>query len=189
MSEKKPTITEVEEAVRTIISWLGDDPKRSSLLDTPARVAKAYKECFVGYQQNPQEILNKTFEDVGGYEEVVMLEDIGFTSYCEHHLLPFKGKANIAYVPDKKVVGISKLARIVDCFAKRLQIQERLTVEIARSIEQHIKPKGVAVAITAEHECMACRGANKRGAQMRTYSYLGEFKTNKSFRDEFLGNK
>lgn len=183
---KRPTQAEAEEAVRTLIRWIGDDPQRGSLVDTPKRVVQSYKECFVGYEQNPEEILDKTFTDVGKYNDIILLQDIGFTSYCEHHLLPFKGKADIAYIPAGEVVGISKLARIIDCYAKRLQIQERLTTQVASAVYSRINAKGVAVSMTAEHECMACRGANKQGVKMKTYCMLGVYLEDQNLRNNFL---
>ncbi len=172
---KKPSQEEAEEAVRTLIRWLGDDPNRGGLLDTPRRVVKSYTECFLGYNQDPAEIINKTFPDIAGYNDIVLLQDISFISFCEHHILPFKGKVNVAYIPNNQVVGISKIVRIVDILSKRLQIQERLTAQIANIIDSSLKPLGVAASITAEHECMACRGANKYGTKVSTNHMLGLF--------------
>ena len=188
MSDKitKPTQDQAEEAVRTIIRWLGDDPSRAGLLDTPKRVVKSYKECFVGYTQDPVTVINKTFTDIDGYNGMVLLQDINFVSFCEHHLLPFKGVANVAYMPNKKVIGISKIARIVDILSKRLQIQERLTAQVANTIDSCLKPLGVAVSITAEHECMSCRGASKDGVKVRTHHLLGMFSEDVDLKHTFL---
>jgi GTP cyclohydrolase I len=182
----KPTQDQAEEAVRTLIRWLGDDPSRAGLLDTPKRVLKSYKECFIGYDQDPIAIINKTFTDVESYNGMVLLQDINFISFCEHHLLPFKGVVNVAYMPNDAVVGISKIARIVDIFSKRLQIQERLTAQIANTINSCLKPLGVAVSIVAEHECMSCRGANKNGVKVRTNHLLGIFSEDDQLRHTFL---
>lgn len=182
----RPSKGEAEEAVRTLIRWLGDDPNRGGLRDTPGRVVKSYTECFVGYKQDPSEVINKTFTDIAGYNDMVLLQDISFISFCEHHLLPFKGKAEVAYIPNTKVVGISKIARIIDILSKRLQIQERLTAQIATTIDAGLKPLGVAVSLTAEHECMACRGANKHGVKVKTHHMLGKFLEDPQLRHTFL---
>ena len=182
----KPTQDQAEEAVRTIISWLGDDPSRAGILETPKRVLKSYKECFVGYTQDPTTVINKTFTDIDGYNGMVLLQDINFISFCEHHLLPFKGIANVAYMPNKMVIGISKIARIVDILSKRLQIQERLTAQIANTIDSCLKPFGVAVSIIAAHECMSCRGASKDGVKVRTHHLLGLFSEDEQLRHTFL---
>ncbi len=188
MSDKviKPTQDQAEEAVRTLIRWLGDDPSRTGLLDTPKRVVKSYLECFAGYNQDPVVIINKTFTDIDGYNGMVLLQDINFVSFCEHHLLPFKGVANVAYMPNKKVIGISKIARIVDILSKRLQIQERLTAQVANTINSCLKPLGVAVSITAEHECMSCRGASKDGVKVRTHHLIGAFSDDTNLKHTFL---
>lgn len=182
----KPTQDQAEEAVRTLIRWLGDDPGRAGLLDTPKRVVKSYLECFSGYDQDPVKIINKTFSEIDGYNGMVLLRDINFVSFCEHHLLPFKGVANVAYMPDKKVVGLSKIARIVDILSKRLQIQERLTAQIANMINSCLGPLGVAVSIVAEHECMSCRGASKDGVKVKTHQLLGVFSEDKNLQHTFL---
>ena len=184
--EKKPSREEAEEAVRTLIKWAGDNPKREGLLDTPKRVVKAYEEFFIGYKESAKEYLSKTFEDVNGYEDIVMLKDITFNSHCEHHMVPIIGKVHLAYLPVKKVVGISKLARTVDIFAKRLQTQETMTQQIASSIYETLKPKGVAVYIEAFHQCMTTRGVSKPNVSTITNSFLGDFKTDKLLQNRFL---
>ena len=184
--EKKPSREEAEEAVRTLIKWAGDNPKREGLLDTPKRVVKAYEEFFIGYKESAKEYLSKTFEDVNGYEDIVMLKDITFNSHCEHHMVPIIGKVHLAYLPIKKVVGISKLARTVDIFAKRLQTQETMTQQIASSIYETLKPKGVAVYIEAFHQCMTTRGVSKPNVSTITNSFLGDFKTDKLLQNRFL---
>ena len=186
MPVNKPTREEAEEAVRTLIRWAGDDPAREGVLDTPKRVVKAYEEFFKGYATNPQEILSRTFKEVDGYDEMVVLRDITFESHCEHHMVPFIGKAHIAYLPDKKVVGISKLARLVDAFSKRLQIQEKLTAQIATSLNEILSPKGVAVVIEATHQCMTTRGVHKPGVAMQTSHMLGRFRSDPKTRQEFF---
>ena len=184
--EKKPSREEAEEAVKTLIQWAGDNPKREGLLDTPKRVVKAYEEFFVGYKESAKEYLSKTFEDVNGYEDIVMLKDITFNSHCEHHMVPIIGKVHLAYLPIKKVVGISKLARTVDIFAKRLQTQETMTQQIASSIYETLKPNGVAVYIEAFHQCMTTRGVSKPNVSTITNSFLGDFKTDKLLQNRFL---
>ena len=184
--EKKITREEAEEAVRTLIKWAGDNPKREGLLDTPKRVVKAYEEFFVGYKESAKDYLSKTFEDVNGYEDIVMLKDITFNSHCEHHMVPIIGKVHLAYLPVKKVVGISKLARTVDIFAKRLQTQETMTQQIASSIYETLKPKGVAVYIEAFHQCMTTRGVSKPNVSTITNSFLGNFKNDKLLQNRFL---
>jgi GTP cyclohydrolase I len=168
-----PSRLEAEEAVRTLIRWAGDDPAREGLVDTPARVARAYREWFAGYAEDPARVLDRTFSEVGGYEEPVVLRNIRLRSCCEHHMAPIRGVAHIAYVPNRCVVGISKLARLVDAYGKRLQVQERLTAEIADTLQRVLQPKGVAVIIEAEHECMASRGVLKEGATLITRRFLG----------------
>jgi len=185
-TECTPTTKEAEEAVRTLIRWAGDDPTREGLLDTPKRVAKAYREFFSGYTVDPHEILSRTFEEVEGYDEMVVLRDIEFESHCEHHMVPFTGKAHVAYLPDKKVVGISKLARLVDAYAKRLQIQEKMTAQIATALNEVLQPKGVAVVIEAVHQCMTSRGVHKRGSVMQTSHMLGRFREDARTRQEFF---
>jgi GTP cyclohydrolase I len=172
--------------VRTLIRWAGDDPAREGLLGTPDRVARAYEEFFSGYDSDPVEILTRTFEEIADYDEMVVLKDIRFESHCEHHILPIIGKAHIAYLPDRRVVGISKLARIVEAYARRLQIQEKMTAEIANAIDQVLQPKGVAVVIDAAHQCMTTRGVHKPGVSMVTSRMLGAFRDNDSTRKEFL---
>ena len=173
----KPTEKEVHEAVRKLLLWAGDDPDREGLVGTPDRVARAYREFFAGYEQDPEEILRTTFEEVEGYDEMVLVKDIGVESHCEHH---------IAYIPNNRVVGISKLARVVDIFAKRLQIQEKMTAQIANSIENVLKPKGIAVVIDASHQCMTTRGVNKPESSTVTSAMRGVFKDNPRTRNEFL---
>lgn len=182
----RPSEAEVHAAVRTLIRWAGDDPEREGLLDTPARVARAYGEFFQGYTQDPEEILQTTFEEVEGYDEMVCVRDIPMISHCEHHMVPFMGKAHVAYLPDKRVVGLSKLARVVDLYARRLQIQEKLTVQVADAIDRVLQPKGVAVVIEAEHHCMTMRGVRKPGADTVTSRMLGLFRENSATRREFL---
>lgn len=182
----RPSREEAEEAIRTLIAWAGDDPAREGLLDTPARVARAYEEWFSGYGSDPEEILERTFEEVEGYDEIVVLRDIRFESYCEHHMAPIIGRVHVAYLPDRRVVGISKLARIVEVYGKRLQIQEKMTAQIAQAIEDVLKPKGVAVVIDAVHQCMTTRGVHKPGVSMVTSRMLGAFRDNATTRQEFL---
>ena len=182
----RPTREQAEEAVRTLIRWAGDDPTREGLLETPDRVVRAYEEFFEGYEEDPQQILAKTFSEVQGYDEMVVMTDIRFESHCEHHMVPIIGKAHIGYLPDRRVVGISKLARLVDVFAKRLQVQEKMTAQIANAIQTVLEPKGVAVIIEAQHQCMTTRGVHKPGVTMVTSTMLGEFRTNPLTRREFL---
>ncbi len=182
----KPTREEALNAVKTLISWAGDNPNREGLLDTPKRVVEAYQEVFMGYSQNPQDVLSKTFEEVANYDDIVLLKNMRFESHCEHHMVPFIGVANIAYVPDKKVVGISKIARLLDIFAKRLQTQETMTSQIADAIENSLKPRGVAVLIEAEHQCMTTRGIYKVGTTTVTKKMTGLFKQNQEFEDRFF---
>lgn len=183
---KHPTQQEAEEAVRTLIKWAGDDPNREGLLDTPKRVIKSYKELFAGYEHSPDNILKRTFSEVCDYDEMIVLDNISFESYCEHHMLPIIGKVHIGYIPDKRVVGISKLARVVDIYAKRLQIQEKLTSQIANAIQDSLKPKGVAVVVEAVHHCMTTRGVHKRGVSMKTSQMTGLFRKDPRTRKEFL---
>ena len=170
-----PTQEEAEAAVRTLIRWAGDDPTREGLLDTPKRVAKAYRELFAGYDAAPEEILAKTFSDVAGYKDMVVVKDIAFHSHCEHHMVPFHGVAHIAYFPDGAVLGLSKMARLVDLYARRLQTQETMTSQIAKAFDESLRPKGLAVMIEAEHMCMAMRGIQKQGAKTITTTFLGRF--------------
>jgi GTP cyclohydrolase IA len=172
---RRPSRAEAEDAVRTLIGWAGDDPRREGLTDTPARVVRAYEEWFGGYAAVPDEMLNRTFDEVAGYDDVVLLRDIPFESVCEHHMAPIRGVAHVAYLPSKRVVGISKLARLVDLYARRLQIQERLTAEIAGALERVLQPRGVAVVISASHACMSSRGVNKQGVNLVTRRLLGAF--------------
>jgi GTP cyclohydrolase IA len=178
--------TDVQEAVRTLIRWAGDDPAREGLLDTPKRVARAWREYARGYGEDPARHLSRTFEEVGGYDEIVLLRDIPFQSHCEHHLAPIIGKAAIAYLPSDRVVGISKLAHVVDAFARRLQVQERLTAQIADTINEVLKPRGVGVIVKATHGCMATRGVRKHGVSMVTSRMLGAFRDDPAARQEFL---
>lgn len=182
---KKPSNAEAEKAVRTLISFVGEDPNREGLLDTPKRVVKAYQDWYGGYNQDPKEVLNKTFSEIEGYDEIIMLKDIRVESHCEHHMAPFIGSAHVAYLPNKRVVGISKLARITRIFSKRMQVQEKLTAEIANCLQQVLKPRGVAVVIEAQHECMTTRGINEPGISMVTSQLLGKFRTDASTRKEF----
>lgn len=182
----RPGRAEAEEAVRTLIRWAGDDPAREGLRGTPQRVARAFEEYFGGYETDPAEILKRTFEEVDGYDEMVALRGIGFESHCEHHMAPILGVAHVAYLPDRRVVGISKLARIVDVYARRLQIQEKMTVQIADTIDRVLAPKGVAVVVEAAHQCMTARGVRKPGVTMKTSRMLGAFRDDPSTRREFL---
>ncbi|WP_153101850.1 GTP cyclohydrolase I FolE [Paraburkholderia hayleyella] len=182
----RPTREEAEDAVRVLLRWAGDDPQREGLLDTPARVVRSYEEFFSGYSVNPHEILSRTFSEVDGYDEMIVLKDIRFESYCEHHMVPIIGRAHIAYLPERRVVGISKLARLVDAFAKRLQIQEKMTVQIADALNDILQPKGVGVMLEASHQCMSTRGVHKTGVAMVTSRMLGAFRTDASTRREFL---
>ena len=183
----KPSRAEVEEAVRTIIRWTGEDPERDGLIETPARVARAFEEFFSGYQENPAEILEKTFEELEGYDEMIVLRDIRFESHCEHHMAPIIGRAWVAYIPNGRVVGISKLARVVDVDATRLPIQEKMTAQIANTINDVLRPLGVGVIIKAEHHCMTTRGVHKPRTDLVTSRMLGCFRDNAITRREFLG--
>ena len=183
---ERPSRAEAEEAVRTLIRWAGDDPSRQGLLETPDRVVRAYEEYFQGYHEDPYELLQKTFEETEGYDEMVVLKDIPFSSHCEHHIAPIIGKAHVAYLPDHKVVGISKLARLVELYGRRLQIQEKMTSEIANTLQEVLQPKGVAVVIEAAHECITTRGVDKPGVNMVTSRMLGAFRDDASTRREFL---
>ncbi|HRK95236.1 MAG TPA: GTP cyclohydrolase I FolE [Rhodospirillales bacterium] len=185
-TDRRPSRAEAEEAVRTLLRWAGDDPEREGLLGTPERVARAYEEFFAGYGVDPAAILRRTFAETDGYDEMVMLRDIGFESHCEHHLAPIIGKAHVAYLPVNRVVGISKLARVVEAYAKRLQIQEKMTAQIAATIEAELKPRGVAVVIEAAHQCMTTRGVHKPGVTMVTSRMLGAFRDDAITRREFL---
>lgn len=182
----RPSRAEAEAAVATLIRWAGDDPSREGLLKTPDRVVRSYEEFFAGYTQDPEEILRTTFEETEGYDEMVVLRDIEFQSHCEHHMVPIIGKAYVAYLPSRRVVGISKLARVVEAYAKRLQIQEKMTAQIANAINDVLKPKGVAVVVDAAHQCMTTRGVHKPGVTMVTSTMLGAFREDASTRREFL---
>ncbi len=186
VSPERPTRAETESAVRTLIKWIGEDPDRDGLLDTPARVVRAFDEFFAGYQQDPVEILKRTFEETDGYDEMVVLRAIPFESHCEHHLAPIIGRAWVAYVPSGRVVGISKLARVVEAYAKRMQIQERMTAQIANTINDVLQPLGVGVIIKATHHCMSTRGVHKHGTDLVTSRMLGSFRENAMTRQEFL---
>ena len=186
IDHSRPSREDAEAAVRVLIRWAGDDPTREGLLDTPARVVRAYEEFFAGYQEDPRAILERTFEEVEGYDEIVLLRDIRLESYCEHHMVPIIGRAHVAYLPHHRVVGISKLARVVEAYGKRLQIQEKLTAQIANTINEVLEPRGVAVMIEAEHECMSTRGVHKSGVSMVTSRMLGAFRDNEATRRELL---
>ena len=186
--DEKPTRQEAENAVKVLIEWAGDDPSREGLIETPKRVDKAFEEYFSGYNKNPQNILEKTFFETGNYQEFVLLNNIEFRSHCEHHLAPIIGYASVAYIPDGKVVGISKLARIVDVFAKRLQTQETMPSQIAYSIQNNLNPKGVAVFICAEHHCMSGRGVKKAHVDMNTTFFTGDFRENQNLQNRFLNS-
>ncbi|CAG9251003.1 GTP cyclohydrolase 1 [Paraburkholderia unamae] len=182
----RPSRDEAEDAVRVLLRWAGDDPSREGLIDTPARVVRAYEEFFAGYDVDPRDILSRTFSEVDGYDEMIVLKDIRFESYCEHHMVPIIGRAHVAYLPEHRVVGISKLARLVDAFAKRLQIQEKMTAQIADTLNEVLQPKGVGVILEAAHQCMSTRGVHKAGVSMVTSRMLGTFRTDPSTRREFL---
>lgn len=182
----RPSRAEAEAAVRTLLAWAGDDPAREGLLETPKRVAKAFDEFFAGYRQDPEEFLRRTFEETEGYDEMVLVRNITLHSHCEHHMVPFIGRAHVAYLPDRRIVGLSKLARVVDLYSRRLQVQERLTVQIADAIDTVLKPRGVAVVIEAKHQCMSLRGVRKPCADTVTSRMLGAFREDPSTRREFL---
>lgn len=186
LRDARPTQAEAEAAVRVLLRWAGEDPAREGLRDTPARVARSYLELFAGYDIDPVALLERTFEEVEGYDEIILLRDIRLESYCEHHMVPIIGRAHVAYLPGTRVVGISKLARVVDAYAKRLQIQERLTVQIANTINEVLQPRGVAVVIEAGHQCMTTRGVHKPGVAMVTSRMLGAFRDNPETRRELL---
>jgi len=177
---------QAEDAIKLLLRWAGDNPEREGLLDTPKRVAKAYKEWFGGYTMKPEQYLQRTFEEVAGYDEMVILRDIEFESHCEHHMAPIIGVAHVGYIPNGRVVGISKLARVVEAFAKRLQVQEKMTAQIARCIQDELNPQGVGVVIVAKHECMTTRGVHKTGVSMVTSKLLGSFRDDARTREEFL---
>lgn len=184
--DDRPSRAEAEAAVATLLRWAGDDPTREGLLDTPARVARAWEEWFAGYRVDPLEYLRRTFKEVDGYDEMITLRDIPFESYCEHHVAPIVGKAHVGYLPTDRVVGISKLARVVEGYAKRLQVQEKMTAQIAKAITEVLQPQGVAVVIEATHQCMTTRGVRKQGVVMVTSQMLGLFRSDPRTRGEFL---
>lgn len=185
-ADARPSREAAEDAVRTLLSWAGDDPDREGLVDTPGRVVRSYEEFFSGYGEDPVDLLQRTFEEVEGYDEMVLLRDIRFESHCEHHMAPIIGKVHIAYLPNKRVIGISKLARLVELYAKRLQIQEKMTAQIANALNETLQPEGVAVVIEAAHQCMTTRGVHKPGVTMVTSRMLGAFRDNASTKREFL---
>jgi GTP cyclohydrolase I len=185
-SVDRPSREEAEAAVRTLLRWAGDDPEREGLVGTPDRVVRSYQEFFAGYELDPVSILERTFEETDGYDEIVLLRDIRMESYCEHHMVPIIGRAHVAYLPHRRVVGISKLARVVEAYAKRLQIQEKLTAQIANTIQEVLQPRGVAVVIEAAHQCMTTRGIHKPGVTMVTSRMLGAFRDDPTTRREFL---
>jgi GTP cyclohydrolase I len=182
----RPSREEAEDAIRTLLRWAGDDPQREGLRDTPQRVARAFEDWFSGYAVDPEEFMRRTFEEVEGYDDMIVLKDIRFESHCEHHLAPIIGRAHIGYLPTNKVVGISKLARVVEAYARRLQVQEKMNAQIANTIQKVLEPKGVAVVIEATHQCMTTRGVHKPGVSMVTSTMLGDFRTNPLTRREFL---
>ena len=184
--QARPSQQEAEEAVRTLLRWAGDDPTREGLLDTPKRVAKSYRELFAGYDQEPEDILGRTFEEVGGFDDMVLVKDIPFFSHCEHHMVPIIGKAHVAYLPKGRVLGLSKIARLVEVFGRRLQTQETMTAQIANSIQDVLQPRGVAVMIEAEHLCMAMRGIQKQGSTTLTTTFTADFKDNAAEQARFL---
>lgn len=186
MSAKRPSREEAEQAIRTLLLWAGDDPDREGMADTPKRVAKAYQEWFAGYQDDPVAYLQRTFEEVDGYDEMVLLRNIRVESHCEHHMAPIIGRAHVGYLPTNRVVGISKLARVVETYARRFQVQEKMTAQIAHCIEEVLQPKGVAVVIEAQHQCMTTRGVHKPGVTMVTSQMLGAFREDPMTRREFL---
>jgi GTP cyclohydrolase I len=183
---RKPSRKQAEQAIETLLLWAGEDPRREGLLDTPKRVAEAYRDWFSGYKENPVQFLRRTFEEVEGYDEMIVLRDIQFESHCEHHMAPIIGKAHVGYLPRNKVVGISKLARVVEAFARRFQVQEKMTAQIANCIEDVLKPNGVGVVIEATHQCMTTRGIHKAGVSMVTSQMLGSFRKDARTRAEFL---
>jgi len=183
---RKPSRKQAEEAIRTLLLWAGDDPTREGLLDTPARVVRAYEDWFSGYKEDPLQYLKRTFEEVEGYDEMIVLRDIEFESHCEHHMAPIIGHAHVGYLPDNKVVGISKLARVVEAYARRLQVQEKMTAQVANCIQDILQPKGVGVVIEASHQCMTTRGIHKTNVSMVTSTMLGDFRRDEKTRAEFL---
>lgn len=185
-ADNRPTQKEAEEAVRVLLRWAGDDPTREGLLDTPARVAKAYKELFSGYDQAAEDVLGRTFDEVGGYDDIVLVKDIPFFSHCEHHMVPIIGKAHVAYLPNGRVLGLSKIARVVEIYGRRLQTQETMTAQIAKAIDDTLQPRGVAVMIEAEHMCMAMRGVQKQGSTTLTTTFTGAFKSEPAEQARFM---
>ncbi|MFK0165594.1 GTP cyclohydrolase I FolE [Rhizobium sp. NPDC090279] len=186
VESERPSQKEAEDAVRVLLRWAGDDPQREGLLDTPARVAKAYRELFSGYDLNPEDVLGRTFEEVSGYDDVVLVRDIPFFSHCEHHMVPIIGKAHVAYLPNGRVLGLSKVARVVDIFGRRLQTQEAMTAQIANAIDKTLRPRGVAVMIDAEHMCMSMRGVQKQGSSTLTMTFTGAFKADPAEQARFM---
>ncbi|MFJ6323726.1 MULTISPECIES: GTP cyclohydrolase I FolE [unclassified Rhizobium] len=182
----RPSQKEAEDAVRVLLRWAGDDPQREGLLDTPARVAKAYRELFSGYDLNPEDVLGRTFEEVSGYDDMVLVRDIPFYSHCEHHMVPIIGKAHVAYLPNGRVLGLSKIARVIEIFGRRLQTQEAMTAQIANAIDDTLRPRGVAVMIDAEHMCMAMRGVQKQGSTTLTTTFTGAFKADPAEQVRFM---
>ena len=185
-STNKPSRDEAEKAVEILLRWAGDNPQREGLVDTPARVVRAFEEFFAGYSEDPEQLLERTFEEVEGYDDIVMLRDISMQSHCEHHMAPIIGKAHVAYIPKERVVGLSKLARVVEVFSKRLQTQERLTMQVAKTLMESLDAKGVAVTIDSTHQCMTMRGIKKEHASTVTNYYLGQFKEDLSFQNRYL---
>ncbi|NLS05256.1 GTP cyclohydrolase I FolE [Rhizobium sp. P32RR-XVIII] len=183
---ERPSQKEAEDAVRVLLRWAGDDPSREGLIDTPTRVAKAYRELFAGYDMDPEEVLGRTFEEVAGYDDMVLVRDIPFFSHCEHHMVPIIGKAHVAYIPDGRVLGLSKIARVVEIYARRLQTQETMTAQIASAIDETLRPRGVAVMIEAEHMCMAMRGVQKQGSTTLTTTFTGSFKAEPAEQARFM---
>ncbi len=186
VDSERPSQKEAEDAVRVLLRWAGDDPQREGLLDTPARVAKAYRELFSGYDLNPEDVLGRTFEEVSGYDDVVLVREIPFFSHCEHHMVPIIGKAHVAYLPNGRVLGLSKIARVVEIFGRRLQTQEAMTAQIANAIDDTLRPRGVAVMIEAEHMCMAMRGVQKQGSSTLTMTFTGAFKADPAEQARFM---
>jgi GTP cyclohydrolase I len=182
----RPSQKEAEDAVRVLLRWAGDDPQREGLLDTPTRVAKAYRELFSGYDLNPEDVLGRTFEEVSGYDDMVLVRDIPFFSHCEHHMVPIIGKAHVAYLPSGRVLGLSKIARVVEIFGRRLQTQEAMTAQIANAIDDSLRPRGVAVMLDAEHMCMAMRGVQKQGSTTLTTTFTGTFKSEPADQARFM---
>jgi GTP cyclohydrolase I len=182
---RRPSRAEAENAVRTLIAWAGDDPQREGLLDTPERVTSAYREFFAGYEQDPKDVVSRTFKDVGGYDDIVLVRDIPFSSHCEHHMVPFVGKAHIAYLPHDGVIGLSKLARLVEVYARRLQTQENLTAQIIDALNETINPRGAAVMLEAEHMCMTIRGVRAHGVLTVTHRFSGVFAEDRNEQDRF----